>query len=873
MARPDDGLEAVDFLISAARSRRLVTLCGAGLSAGAVPTAPEMIKEIQRRFDTPTSPFAELDPWEPGAFATAMSSAFGGADGFRQRRAFIADQVFGVAPTAAHRLLARLCGSGCIPLVLTTNFDSLIEVAASQRAERNVKVHIVPESLPPAGDRSGTVHVVKLHGDPCFGDLGNLVEEMDARTDADMRAGIVPLLLDRVLLVVGYGYGDANVMQLLMEAVRAGGLAGLVCAGFTQEDVRPAAGLIDVAREFGTAVAVACPATPNGRLPADELFSKLAEGTNAQSREPPRFGIPSTPVGFAEWLPRFAVAGHHHPPVPGTPTDNRDVAALRAALDRNHVVIYVDADPHRRATTLVAACSGAAPLYMNARLLSFNTSTEIRQLCIEYALARSGAVRRWGEATALLQAMREGGEFIFDGPSPRALLTSYREALESPICAMAMSFGPPVVLGVAGGDVEGLRGFFIDHRCSAVAVVTAQEQHSAREYSHEGDQSGRALVGALTHVRGAYRWPTWERLVGNNRALLVELHSQGLLVRSGCQWYMSGDPLEASDVDRACLGRVADRLVAEARGRSPVAPALVRDAYDTSIRLERWNEAVTMLGMLPTLKHDPRGWFAKALLGWAEEVPNRPRWTRLSDGALRVLLSEMLAQWPDLGEAMLADPRLLERGLEFPHGDLSRYTDEEVSALAHERPNIPAKERYRAEFHELNLQKDRAQDRKMLGAIASRMIEISNELLSASTTEEWAALLRYQCIDNASVLHAVAGDWDLARETHRRAWRAQADLEGTTSSKGIFVGNAFMFEIASDRTDIEWAQTMFTLSCTHFLGAGDTNGIKTNLDLLVRSGLVSEEVRRGEVEYLDASPNLDATGPLRPGWPPFRPGP
>ncbi|MCT9075229.1 SIR2 family protein [Streptomyces fulvoviolaceus] len=822
---------------------------------------------MQVRFSGSEPRLAELDPSAPGAFAKAMLWSFGGEDAFRQRRAFIADQVFRAAPTTAHKLLAQLCGGGGVPVVLTTNFDSLIEVAVSQRAERNVRVHLLPETLPPGGDRSDYAHVIKLHGDPCFEDLGNLVEEMDARTDADMRAGIMPLLRDRVLLVLGYGYGDKNVMRLLGQAVEAGGLTGLVCAGFTRDDVHAANHLIEAARSFGIPTAVACPNTAAGTLPAEDLLKTLAGATNVPNRKAPPFGISNDSAGFAEWLPRFASSHLHDRPEPSGATDNRDVAAVRLALTRHRVVIYIEPDPRRRAATLIAACSGEAPLYINTRLLTWNTSAEIRQTCIEYILARYGPVSRWREATALVQAMREGGEFILDGASLQSLVTTYLDALISPIRFVATSNGPPVLLGVAIEDTTALRTLSAYLGALPIKVVTAHEQHVTGQHSHAGDRHCHPLAAALTHVRGAYRWPTWERLTQDHSSALDDFRARGSLVRSGCQWYVIADALEAGETDRDWLGFVADRLVKEMGRRSPVNPWLVRDVHDICVQLERWDEAVNTLGRHPLTTSDPASWLGRTLQEWIEEAADGPRWTRLSDEALPVLLTRLMAHRPDLEEAMRLDLRFLTRRIAFPHGDWSKYTDEEIQSFAQD-PNLTATLRYEAEFQELNRRFYSALGRRNqqeLEAIAQRMVSIADEVLSDPALEESAATVGYMCLDNASLLYKHLGEPEKAHEVHRRAWQAQADLQGTSDDKGRFLGNMLMFELDSEAPNIEWVRTLFTLSCMQFLGYGKVNGIVTNLMILVKNGLLTEGLSREEVKYLSETPHIGVTGPLLPG--------
>ena len=83
-------------------------------------------------------------------------------------------------PTQAHRVLAQLCASGTIRLILTTNFDHLIERALDE-AGVTPQVIVGPSQvasmrpLPHPG-----VTVVKLHGDYTRpGSLRNTPEELN----------------------------------------------------------------------------------------------------------------------------------------------------------------------------------------------------------------------------------------------------------------------------------------------------------------------------------------------------------------------------------------------------------------------------------------------------------------------------------------------------------------------------------------------------------------------------------------------------------------------------------------------------------------------------------------------------------------------
>jgi hypothetical protein len=290
--------------------------------------------------------------------------------------------------------------------------------------------------------------------------------------------------------------------------------------------------------------------------------------------------------------------------------------------------------------------------------------------------------------------------------------------------------------------------------------------------------------------------------------------------------------------------------------RSPVNPWLVRDAHDICVQLERWEEAANILGKLSLTTPDPASWLGRTLHEWVEGVTSEPRWTHLSDKALPALLTQLLAHRPDLEETMRLDIRFLTRHITFPHGEWSKYTDEEIQSFAR-HPNLPAMLRYQAEFQELNrrvFSSLRSDNHQGLDAIAQRMVSIADELLSDPKLEESATTIGYRCLDNASLLYKHLGEPERAREIHRRTWQAQADLQGASDDKGKFLGNMFMFELDSEPSNIEWAQTLFTLSCMQFLGDGKIDGIVKNLMILVMNGFLTEDLGREEVEYLAESP-------------------
>ena len=106
-------------------------------------------------------------------------------------------------PTAAHRAIADLVKGGYLKVIVTTNFDRLLELALAE-------VGVVPTVISSTAHAEGAlplVHsgctIIKVHGDYLSPDLKNTVEELDSYHPA------IDALLDRVfdeygLIVCGW---------------------------------------------------------------------------------------------------------------------------------------------------------------------------------------------------------------------------------------------------------------------------------------------------------------------------------------------------------------------------------------------------------------------------------------------------------------------------------------------------------------------------------------------------------------------------------------------------------------------------------------------------------------------------------------------
>jgi hypothetical protein len=98
----------------------------------------------------------------------------------------------GKEPTAAHRALARLVQRGSIKVILTTNFDRLMERALEEVgiSPQVVRAHEIDAMKPLP---HSAVTIVKLHGDYADLEQRNTVDELETYPEAQQK------LLDRVL--------------------------------------------------------------------------------------------------------------------------------------------------------------------------------------------------------------------------------------------------------------------------------------------------------------------------------------------------------------------------------------------------------------------------------------------------------------------------------------------------------------------------------------------------------------------------------------------------------------------------------------------------------------------------------------------------
>ena len=248
--RPSDfGVLELDDLVrrvvSSGSGLHWLTGAGASLSAG-VPTAGDMIYDFKRalyaqakRIDVVELDAGDPDvrirldsffrrqegvplPGDPSEYAYFFERVHSDARG-RQRKI---EQILTDAdpkPNLGHVILAVMWQLQLVHVVWTTNFDDVLEQAASlvsgaprwlRRIDRSE-----PELVSAVYDVPGKPTLVKMHGDFQSQRLDNTIEELAA--DNELRRALSESMRTKGLIVTGYSGRDSSVMSALSAALDA----------------------------------------------------------------------------------------------------------------------------------------------------------------------------------------------------------------------------------------------------------------------------------------------------------------------------------------------------------------------------------------------------------------------------------------------------------------------------------------------------------------------------------------------------------------------------------------------------------------------------------------------------------------------------
>lgn len=232
----------------AVHRRRLAWLVGAGTSAAAgVPTAARIVDDLLVRMYADQFDLIRqnLDTTDPAVMAKirqhydghngmpALGSASDDSTAFRLampdptvRGAYFRQLVENASPCFGQRVLGAAITSGVVDIVITTNFDELLERAMAEAHGRHSGNSARLCSVAALGsvDRAASAFasdqwplLVKIHGDYRESQLKNLATELQEQ-DADLRRCIVDASRRFGFIVDGYSGRDESVMDMLRES-------------------------------------------------------------------------------------------------------------------------------------------------------------------------------------------------------------------------------------------------------------------------------------------------------------------------------------------------------------------------------------------------------------------------------------------------------------------------------------------------------------------------------------------------------------------------------------------------------------------------------------------------------------------------------
>ena len=245
-------------------------------------------------------------------------------------------------PTAAHRAIAELVKGGYVRVVVTTNFDRLLEQALEA-------VGVVPTVIASADAAEGAlplVHtsctIVKLHGDYLDARIRNTEEELAAYPE------VLDRLLDRVLdeyglIVCGWSADWDTALRGAVERCRSHRFTTYWAVRNPKPPSELAQRLIDLRRAEVVPIAN-----------ADALFAQLAEHV-ASLEELSRPHPLSAKLAQAT-LKRYVVEDHHRIRLHDLVIDevNRVHAKLTGPLEGGYGVLYQGAPTSEELTNRLA---------------------------------------------------------------------------------------------------------------------------------------------------------------------------------------------------------------------------------------------------------------------------------------------------------------------------------------------------------------------------------------------------------------------------------------------------------------------------------------------------------------------------------------
>jgi NAD-dependent SIR2 family protein deacetylase len=234
----------------ALRPEQFAWFLGAGASASAgIPTGLAMIREFKKQLfcqsvGLPTRQVDSTDPlWvsriaeffksrtllaaagDPSEYSAAFEAVY---PDVAERRRYIEEAIRKGTPSFAHRVIAALITTRRLPCVFTTNFDPMVEtaatltdqlVSASERAYLTVAALDSVDRAVRCLQEAAWPLIAKLHGDYQSVDLKNTDAELKSQ-DVRMRSVLASACRRFGLILVGYSGRDGSVMEALTDVLK-----------------------------------------------------------------------------------------------------------------------------------------------------------------------------------------------------------------------------------------------------------------------------------------------------------------------------------------------------------------------------------------------------------------------------------------------------------------------------------------------------------------------------------------------------------------------------------------------------------------------------------------------------------------------------
>lgn len=196
---------------------------GSGISkAAGIPTGEEILwdtlkriyelkKEIKDPLDDELKEWFNKSQYRDMTYSDILEVISESRDG---RRKFLEKYFKGKKPTHAHKKIAELIDAGFIKIVITTNFDRLMEKALDDRNVEHDTVASDSDLEQVVPREHSNCRILKIHGDYKHVNILNTEAEL-AKLDQEIAKELTDIFNKFGLVFVGYGGSDEAVLKHL----------------------------------------------------------------------------------------------------------------------------------------------------------------------------------------------------------------------------------------------------------------------------------------------------------------------------------------------------------------------------------------------------------------------------------------------------------------------------------------------------------------------------------------------------------------------------------------------------------------------------------------------------------------------------------